>query len=273
MSKLVGILNITPDSFSDGNPYATTQDFVRQALEMAACGADVIDIGAESTRPGATTLSVTEEWSRLYPIVDALMGALPEGIEVSIDTRHATTAKQSIDLGAHWINDVSGFADPAMVDAVADSTCRLVVMHSLTVPADPKVTLPEEADVVEAVAHFLQARCEQLIKKGIDRNRIILDPGIGFGKTAEQSWALLRCLDVFERLGYPLFVGHSRKSFLKPVLKHDLHSVAVAANNVSDSATLAVSGRLMQQRISYLRVHNVPLHVELRNVIQRLQGG
>jgi dihydropteroate synthase len=248
-SKLAGILNVTPDSFSDGGESFLPEDAITQAEQLIADGADVIDIGAESTRPGATPLTSTQEWERLAPVLERLIGKAT----ISIDTRHPETAKKALAMGADWINDVSGLADPAMAEVLANyPQSYYVLMHSLSVPADPNQILPEEQDVVQAILHFARQKLEYLAEQGIAKERTIFDPGIGFGKNAQQSLELIERIEEFKTLGVPLFVGHSRKSFLAKF------SNTLAADR--DALTLEFSKKLSACGVDYLRVHNVKLH-------------
>lgn len=263
MTKLVGILNLTPDSFSDGGQYADAGAIRAAALRMAEAGAAVIDVGAESTRPGATPLSPEQEWARLEPFfVEALPALRKHPVEISIDTRHPETATRALSHGVDWINDVSGNAHPDMADAVRRASCRLVLMHSLGVPADPAVTLPEEADPVHTLLQWAEREIQVLAARGIGRERIIFDPGIGFGKTMEQSWEIVRRMEEFRPLGLPLLAGHSRKSFLRRVSDNPAEG--------RDDATLAVSAYLAARGVDYLRVHAVARHAEMQAVQQLL---
>lgn len=249
-TRVFGILNLTPDSFSDGGRYIDTDDLYVAACRMNEAGAYGIDVGAESTRPGARPLSPEKEWERLKPFFHDVWPRLQSGgLRLSIDTRHAETAARALEYGAHWINDVSGFADAAMVAAVRDSDCMLVAMHSLTVPADMAITLPEDCDPVNVLRMFFEQRIAALESSGITRARLVLDPGIGFGKTAAQSWQIIQRISELKTLGLPLLVGHSRKSFLGGTLAE------------RDAATLAVSKQLMQSGVEFLRVHEVAAHV------------
>jgi len=260
-TRLVAILNITPDSFSDGGVFFKPDDALAAIARLITEGADVIDIGAESTRPGATPLSAEEEWARLEPVLSQIPRFAADTIAFSLDTRHADNARKALGYGVHWINDVSGFADASMVDAVKSSRCKLVVMHSLTVPADKSVVLPESADVVEELLRFARVRLQKLEKSGISRDRMIFDPGIGFGKTAKQSLDILRRIEEFNVLGVPLLVGHSRKSFLS-----EYHA---GVSMSRDEATLEVSQLLMKQGVAYLRVHDVVAHTLLREEMEQ----
>lgn len=243
MTKLVGILNLTPDSFSDGGKLANASEQIAALERLIEEGADVIDIGAESTRPGATPLSAAEEWQRLIPFFAALeMHHL--SVPLSLDTRHPENAKRALDKGFSWINDVSGYTHGGMLDAVGGYDCTLVAMHSLSIPADKNITLAEDADVTSVLANWMLQMCEKLAGKNI-----ILDPGIGFGKTPAQSWHIIEHIDALQALGIPLLIGHSRKSFLATVDR--------------DAATISVSRGLIAKNIDYLRVHDVKSHKAL----------
>jgi len=243
-TKLVAIVNVTPDSFSDGGKYFRPEEAVKVIEQHIADGADIIDIGAESTRPGAIPLTSDEEWQRLEPVFKILpMGTF------SLDTRHAETARKALDYGIDWINDVSGFSDMVMLDTVKNSDCKLVVMHSLSIPADKNIVMPESVDVVQEIMEFAKKRIGEMASAGIARDRIIFDPGIGFGKTARQSWAIIDSTEHFSILGVPLLIGHSRKSFLSD-----------RPGESRDEQTLAVSQTLVKRGVAYLRVHDVAAH-------------
>jgi dihydropteroate synthase len=263
MTKIVGIINVTPDSFSDGGAYFDA-DFALQAItKFIEEGADVIDIGAESTRPGATLITQAEEWQRLEPVLKLLSQFKDSGILFSVDTRHAETARRALALGIHWINDVTGFSDLPMIAAVKSSDCKLVVMHSLGVPADKKVIMGE-ADVVPALLQWGNARVDALVASGINKARIIFDPGIGFGKSSVQSLAILRDISQFKALDVPILIGHSRKSFLT--------EMGIQKMEERDDATLAVSQYLAQHKVDYLRVHTVARHTQMLSIAKELHG-
>ena len=220
MTQLVGIANITPDSFSDGGKSFTTQDALSHIEAMMEEGADIIDIGAESTRPNATPLSPEEEWQRLEPVLPLAI-ALTEKHKrlISIDTRHADTAAKAAALGVDWLNDVSGFTQPEMISVAAESECDVVVMHALSIPANPAEQLPEDSSAIEDVMHFFEGRVEALEKAGIARERIILDPGIGFGKSAEQSLELIMGAEAFKGSRMPPVLWPFAKIFFKTVFR------------------------------------------------------
>ncbi len=252
-SKIIGILNITPDSFSDGGLAGNVQAIIAAAQKLIEDGADVIDIGAESTRPGAHPLTHEEEWQRLAGVLPQICKLAKEsGVLTSIDTRHAQTASKAIIAGIDWVNDVSGGSDAAMLKILAGWQGKVVIMHNLGIPADKNITIPKSEDAVAIIYEWLEERLVLLEKAGIVRGRVIIDPGIGFGKTAQQSWEIINNIAVFKKLGVEIFVGHSRKSFLN------------ASENIvdKDAATLAVSKQLARQGVDYLRVHNVELHIK-----------
>lgn len=206
----MGVLNITPDSFSDGGSYQDLDSAIAHAKEMLSQGALIIDVGGESTRPGADPVDVQEEWSRIGDVIRALAD---EGICVSVDTRHAEVAKRAVEAGASIINDVSGFRDPAMIDVARNCDAGLVVMHMQGEPATMQDD-PRYDDVVAEVCEYLSGRAKQLEAAGIAHKRICLDPGPGFGKTFKQTIELMRNLHEVVHLGYPVMVAASRKGYV-----------------------------------------------------------
>ncbi len=252
-TKLVGIINATPDSFSDGGEADTPAKALAACRQLIEDGADVIDIGAESTRPNAAPVSASEEWSRLSGwLAEASAMAKERGVSISLDTRHAETAEKALIAGVDWINDVTGFREEPMLELAAGTDASLVVMHALSVPVDPSETLDEDQDPIIFLQYYFEKKIEGMEKKGIARERLILDPGIGFGKTPMQSIAIITRIRELQWLGLPLLVGHSRKSFL------GLFTDAPAAER--DDATLAFSAGLCMRGVNYLRVHNVQRH-------------
>jgi dihydropteroate synthase len=208
---VMGVVNVTPDSFSDGGRWFEPADAILRGLALAADGADVLDVGGESTRPGAGRTPLHEELRRVLPVVQALADA---GLAVSIDTTRAEVADAALAAGAVLVNDVSGgLADPAMADLVADARVPFVAMHWRG-SSDRMQELAVYGDVVADVRAELERRLEGLVAAGVDAERLVLDPGFGFAKRASHSWALLARLDELVALGYPLLVGTSRKRFL-----------------------------------------------------------
>jgi dihydropteroate synthase len=249
LTQIVGILNITPDSFSDGGHYFKPDLALQHAEKLREQGIQILDIGAESTRPKATPVSPSEEWNRLAPILEGLKN---KNLILSVDTRHAEVAQRAIQAGAHWINDVGGFNDPAMQKAVAESEVDLVMMHSLTVPPIPGHVLPSHLDPVIQLLSWAENRIQELESRGISRNRIIFDPGLGFGKTVEQSWEILRGIHRFQTLGIRILVGHSRKSFLSCLTQ--------VPSSERDIETLTLSLDLASQGVDYIRIHQTEMH-------------
>jgi dihydropteroate synthase len=213
---VMGILNVTPDSFSDGGLWLDPEAAIAHGREMAADGAAIIDVGGESTRPDATPVPEEEELRRVIPVIEAL--AADPGIPVSIDTRKPNVARRAVEAGASIVNDTSGEeSDGSMTAVIAGSGAGAVLMHSRGTPATMR-SLTEYSDVVADVARFLAAWAVSLEAAGVPQDSIVLDPGFGFAKTLEQNLALLERLDEVLGLGYPVLVGTSRKSFIGAVL-------------------------------------------------------
>lgn len=247
-TAVMGVLNVTPDSFRDGGRYEATADAVARAESMVAAGADVVDVGGESTRPGAEPVPVDEERRRVEPVVEAI--AATDAL-VSVDTRRPAVARAALDAGADVVNDVTGLADPRMRDLVAERGCPVVVMHSLSAPVDPD----EEPEYDDAVTDVIDALRERLVlaeRAGIDREQVVLDPGVGFGKRARESFALMGRLPEFRALGCPLLVGHSRKSLFAAVDRE--HGERLPA-------TVAATALLADRGADLVRVHDVPENV------------
>lgn len=207
---LVGVLNVTPDSFSDGGAFRSTDDAIAHGRDLIDEGAGLVDVGAESTRPGAAPVPEEEELRRLLPTIEGLVAA---GVLVSADTRKPEVARRALAEGAVIVNDVTGFADPRMIELAASSDCGIVTMHMQGSPADMHVD-PQYDDVVTEVEAFLLQSAGRLVAAGVGEDRIAIDPGIGFGKRAEHSLILLAHLDRLASHGFPLMVGASRKGFL-----------------------------------------------------------
>lgn len=210
-TRIMGVLNVTPDSFSDGGRFFETEAAIRRAVEMADEGADVIDVGGESTRPASEPVTAAEEWRRVSPVLEAL--ARKVDIPLSIDTRKPEVAERAIRAGAAVVNDVTGFRDLRMARIAASARCGAVIMH---MQGEPKTMQenPQYADVVREVVGFLQAQARKAIDVGLSAESIALDPGIGFGKGVEHNLLLLRHLDAVAALGHPVVIGVSRKSFI-----------------------------------------------------------
>lgn len=215
-THIMGILNVTPDSFSDGGLYLDTEKAVERALEIEKEGADIIDIGGESTRPGAIPLSPEEELSRVIPVIERLKSILK--IPISIDTYKAPVAKEAIQAGASIINDISGLRyDPDMASVASEYGVPVVIMHIKGTPRDMQVN-PVYQDLIGEILDYLKEGISIALKAGVDESRIIVDPGIGFGKTVEHNLEIINRLDEFKSLGMPILFGPSRKSFIGKIL-------------------------------------------------------
>jgi dihydropteroate synthase len=250
--SVMGVVNVTPDSFSDGGQFFTLDDAVAQARRHAAAGAAIVDVGGESTRPGSAGTSLDEELRRVIPVLELLAGELP----ISIDTSKAEVARRALDLGAVMVNDVTALrADPELGRVVAESGACLCLMHML---GEPRMMQddPRYDDVVSEVAAFLEERLALAVRAGVPEERICLDPGIGFGKTLEHNLEVLARLDEIVALGRPVLVGASRKRFLGRILG-DPEALAGPL-----TAGVAVAVLAFERGASIFRVHDVREHVE-----------
>ena len=241
---IFGIVNVTPDSFSDGGQYESTDAAIERGIELSESGADVVDVGGESTRPGAERITPEQERKRVLPVVEELAA---RGIRVSVDTTRAEIARLSVEAGAEFINDVSGgLADEEMYRTVAATGAKYIAMHW----RGHSDTMQDNAvydNVVKDVRTELKSRIAELLVWGVEPDRIIVDPGIGFAKTSEHNWALLGHLDALVTLGCPVLVGVSRKRFLGELVPED---------ESRDPATAIVSALAAQAGVWGLRVHD-----------------
>ena len=251
MTLIMGVVNVTPDSFSDGGRYVDAEAAVAHGLLLRAQGADILDIGGESTRPGAERVAPDVEQERVIPVVRALSDA---GVVVSIDTMNASTAALAVQAGARIVNDVSGgMADPGMLAAVASTDADVVLQHWRGHSADMYARAVYD-DVVAEVTRELTARMEAAAQAGIDPARIIVDPGIGFGKRGEQNWQTLRGLDRFVAMGQRVLIGTSRKRFLADALAEDPADASEARRDLATAVTSALAARA---GVWAVRVHDV----------------
>jgi dihydropteroate synthase len=251
--RVMGIVNVTPDSFSDGGRFLATDDAVSHGRELLDDGADILDIGGESTRPGATRPLVGEELARVIPVIEELAA---DGAVISVDTMRAEVAEAAVAAGARIVNDVSGgLADPRILDVVADSEAVYVAMHWRAHGATMQQFTTYAEGVVETVRAELADRAEAALAAGIPAERLVLDPGLGFSKTTEQNWELLRGLDRIADLGHPVLVGASRKAFLGALLADaDGRPRPVAER---ESAHTAITVHLALTGVWCTRVHDV----------------
>ncbi len=249
---IMGILNVTPDSFSDGGQYANVVDAVSRAEQMISEGASIVDVGGESTRPGAERISAEVELTRVIPVIEELVA---RGMYVSIDTMRAEVARAAVTAGAKMINDVSGgLADPDMLTTVAQLGVPVVLMHW----RGPSKTMQENtayANVVTDVCSELHQQVDKALAAGVARNNIVLDPGIGFGKTFEHNWELLHQLDALQALGFPVLVGVSRKRFLGALLAEEDGSPRPERDR--DTASAVIAAQVLRKGAWGVRVHQV----------------
>jgi len=255
---VMGILNVTPDSFSDGGNFYMVQAAVDCAKRLEDAGADILDIGGESTRPYSQPVSPTDEVQRVAPVLERLQGVV--NIPISIDTTKASVAQVALELGARIINDVSGLeADERMIDVARSTQAGICAMHRQGTPQNMQDNPSYENCTLE-ILDYLRQRDSLLRKAGIDPERICLDPGIGFGKSHQHNLELIRSVGLFHQLGRPILVGHSRKGFIGKVLgDKDLGR---------DYGTLGVSFALQLQGVQILRVHDVAGHVQAFRLLE-----
>jgi dihydropteroate synthase len=260
----MGVLNVTDDSFSDGGRYLDAGNAVAHGLALAAEGADIVDVGGESTRPGATRIDSRVETSRVLPVVKELVA---EGITVSIDTMHADVARAALQNGARIVNDVSGGrADPAMAPLLADAGVPWVLMHWRSVSADRPHAAPHYDDVVAEVRAELLASVDAAVAAGVDPARLVIDPGLGFAKTAQHNWALLRALPQLVATGIPVLLGASRKRFLGTLLAGPDGAPRPPAGR--ETATAVISALAALYGAWGVRVHDVRATADALKVVE-----
>jgi 2-amino-4-hydroxy-6-hydroxymethyldihydropteridine diphosphokinase/dihydropteroate synthase len=251
--ELMGILNVTPDSFSDGGKHARPEAALAHAWALVEAGAAVIDLGAESTRPAGEKVEHEKEWARIEPVLQGLMELKrSRPFRVSLDSRNPKTVMRALDIGIDIINDVTGFSDPAMMEIAQGTDLTLVFMHSLSIPVAKGEFIPTDSDPVHFLQDWGRARLEAFDKKGVCHRRLVFDPGIGFGKTSQQNWQILGRAEEFHQLETPLLIGHSRKSLFELVTDKP--------SEERDSETLEVSDQLAEKGVDMIRIHDVGMH-------------
>ena len=263
MTKIVGILNLTPDSFSDGGKFNEYKAALIHLTQMMKDRADVIDIGAESTRPSATKIDAIAEWNRLENILPQIIFEIKKfnlengkNIQTSIDSYHFETIKKSYELGVDVINDVSGLVDERIVEFIAAKNIVTILMHSLPIYTDPELVINHHINVNKEILTWAKNKIVALEKKGVKKSQLIFDPGIGFAKNADQSIRILKNIDFYRELELPIYIGHSKKSFLDKVNCGELDR---------GGKTLLVSKYLIAKEMEFIRVHDVAGHVLLRD--------
>ena len=262
-SKIVGILNLTPDSFSDGGKYFDEKKALFYLEEMLMAGADIIDIGAESTRPNAQILNAQEEIARLENILPKLIFAIKnfnkihnKNIQASIDSYHLETIIFAHKIGVEIINDVSGLIDEKIIDYIAQNNLTAILMHNLAIHSNPELIINRDLNVVEEIISWAHQKINYLTARKIQKSQLIFDPGIGFAKNSTQSIRILKNINAFRVLNLPIYVGHSKKSFL------DAINIPSQPNLDRTAKTLILSQYLAQKNVEYLRVHDVKENIE-----------
>lgn len=260
--KLMGIVNVTPDSFSDGGKWVTQQAAIDHALQLVEEGADILDIGGESTRPGSDFVSVSEELNRVIPVITELASRV--SVPISIDTTKSEVAAEALSAGASIVNDISGLTfDTKIIDVCAAHSCGVIAMHIQGTPKTMQLN-PHYDDAVNDIRSWLINRCDELESRGIARERIVIDPGIGFGKTAQHNLDILSNVAAFRNFGRPVLIGHSRKGFLKKLLNRELDERL--------AGTIGVSLALARQHVDILRVHDVRAVKDALQAFQKILG-
>lgn len=255
----MGILNVTPDSFFDKGHFFSPELAIERGIEIYQEGADILDIGGESTRPGAKSVSLEEELARVIPVISALKKEIP--IPISIDTMKAEVARQAVEAGADLINDVTGFSDPLMIALGAKTNKEVIVMHMQGTPATMQNKPSYQNGIVEELISFFKERVKTLLASGIRKEQIILDPGIGFGKSIADNLEIIHNLPEVKRIGLPVLLGISRKSFMSKIIDKPAESLL--------PATLGLNTVAIMSQIDMIRVHDVKEHrmlIDLMNV-------
>ncbi len=265
--KVMGVINVTPDSFSDGGQFLSLEDALAQARLLVAQGAEILDVGGESTRPGAGRITIQEEQARALPVIHAIKQEL--SVSVSIDTLNSDTAQKAIQAGADIVNDVSGgLADPNMFSAIANTNCLYVLGHwrGFSDVMDDRAVY---SDVAREVVAELAEQVSMAVASGISRDRIIVDPGLGFAKDMKQNWDLVARLDELKRLDLPILVGASRKRFIAHAL--DKENPQSVDHSRRDVATAVLTALILQRKLWGVRVHNVQVTVDAISVVAALK--
>lgn len=272
---VMGVLNVTPDSFSDGGEYTSVQSALDHARLLVMGGANIIDVGGESTRPGAARVTPEIELARVVPVIEAIAAELAatnrRDVLISVDTMNATTALAAVAAGASIINDVSGgLADEKMLGLVAATGAKFVISHWRGFSTEMEKQNQYD-DIAREVALEIQQRVEAALLAGISRNRIIVDPGLGFAKDMQQNWQLVARLDELEKLDLPILVGASRKRFIAGVLEPEIDGASQISNDRRDLATAVLTALLLQRKIWGVRVHNVIATSDAIAVVEALR--
>jgi dihydropteroate synthase len=269
-TRIMGVLNITPDSFSDGGKFFTFENAVAQGQQLVDAGADVLDVGGESTRPFSDAVSAEEEIQRVVPVIEKLAHRV--SIPISIDTTKASVARRAIQAGASIINDVSALRlDHEMADVAAEYGVPIILMHMLGTPKTMQIS-PAYDDLILEIKAFLEDAINQAVKKGVSRSKIIIDPGIGFGKTVEHNLLLIKYLNDFQALDAPILIGPSRKAFIRNLLKDTAVEDIRPDLAVVESGTQAAVAAAALNNAHMVRVHNVTNTVTTLKIIDAIKN-
>ncbi len=256
---VMGILNVTPDSFSDGGRYFARNDAISYGIGMLDTGADIIDIGGESTRPGSEGISESEETNRVIPVLEGILDKRPEAV-ISVDTTKSKVAAEALKRGAAIINDISGGTfDPELINVVKEYEAALIIMHIKGTPKDMQLN-PDYGNVIEEIYDFLMTQAEKAEKVGI--KKIIIDPGIGFGKTFDHNLTIIKELSRFKASGYPVMIGVSRKGFIK--------SIVGDLTEDRDTATAVINALAVKNGATFIRTHNVLYGLQVSRLLNKL---
>jgi len=262
-THIMGVLNVTPDSFSDGGQFLAREEAIRQGLSMAREGADIIDVGGESTRPYAEKISTQEEIDRVIPVIEALHRDLT--IPISIDTFKAHVAREALGAGASMLNDITALRfDPDMMSTAAEAGVPVILMHMKGTPADMQKN-PNYTNLIPEIIEFLEDAKDRAVRGGIKERMIVLDPGIGFGKNFDHNLEIIRDLAQFRKLGQPILLGSSRKAFLGHILDREPRE--------RDTGTMATIAAGVMNGASIVRVHNVKMALDTVRVIDAIRRG
>jgi dihydropteroate synthase len=259
-TQIMGILNVTPDSFYDGGRYNSLDEAVRQGIKLWHQGADYIDIGGESTRPGALPLSLEEEIHRVIPVIQQLSKEIP--LPLSIDTTKPEVAQLAVQAGASLINDITGFSNPVMRQIAAENSVDICVMHMQKNPQTMQENPVYEEGIIPYLINWFNERIELIVKSGVKKERIILDPGIGFGKTVAHNLEIIQNLRRITSMGYRVLLGASRKSFMSKILSKKADELL--------SPTLAINTMGVMAGVDIIRVHDVQEHKDALTVLQQV---
>jgi dihydropteroate synthase len=261
-AKLMGVLNVTPDSFSDGGEYHSLENAISQGVKIAQEGADIIDVGGESSRPGAASVPIHEEIERVIPVIAALKERT--NISISIDTMKPDVAAAAVEAGASMINDVSGFRDDKMIEVAAHYNVQVCCMHMLGMPKTMQENPYYDGGIINALLRWMEECVERLIKGGVNEKNIILDPGIGFGKTVAHNLEIIHNLHELKSIGYPLLIGASKKSFMTKILGKPSRELGAATLTMHTAALLGGA--------DYIRAHDITEHRDALDMVRCLQA-